>query len=156
MSGSFKEDLEYLGKILLMSFFIASLIVIYNQKFLEGIILFSLACQILILWILVEKYDLLENITTIESNSSTATDRIYLYLVAMIITFITGLFFIFRAIIMIQQSFSTYGSIKYNLYDNIIIDGVVGAVVFSLFILFTVLGKKYIDKRRKRIMIDRD
>ncbi len=142
MPDSFLSDIEYLGKVMLITFILLSLMVIYNQKVVEGIILLTFAIQITLIWILAKKYDLKEFIEVIGETTANDMPKRYIYLIALSILFIVALSFIFRAIIIVQKSINNYGLIKTTYHQDILFAAVVGTIIIILFILTYFIGKK--------------
>lgn len=153
MTKSFSEDLLYLAKVTLVTFFLLSLMVIYNQKLLEGIILLTFVCQLLLVWILVEKYDLNELLKSIANTSSALKNKRYLHLVVLAITFVAGFFYLFRAIVIAQQSLMNHGFIKSNLYTDIMIAGALGAIILVTFLVLYFVGNNFFKKSKTQIML---
>jgi hypothetical protein len=142
MPDSFLGDIEYLGKVMLITFILLSLMVIYNQKVVEGIILLTFAIQITLIWLLANKYDLKEFIEVLGETSANDMTKRYIYLIGLSILFIVALSFIFRAIIIAQKSINDYGLIKTTFHQDIIFAAVIGTIVIIIFILTYFIGKK--------------
>ncbi len=148
MSASFMEDLEYLGKVLLFTFVFLSMLVIYNQKVVEGIILISFCCQFGLLWILIKDYWSSENIPTLKRLSSNENNRYinYLHLIITIFLFFFAIYFIFRAVAILQHSIINYGSIKTSFYSDIIIAAIIGFCAMVTFVILVLVGNKYLKE----------
>jgi len=153
MTKSFLEDLLYLAKVTLVTFFILSLLVIYNQRFLEGLILLTFVCQLLLIWILMEKYDLSELLSSIAETSSALKNKRYLHLVVLAVTFVAGFLYLFRAIVIAQQSLMNHGIIKSNLYTDILIAGALGAIILVSFLVLYFVGNKFFNRSKTQIML---
>ena len=153
MSGSFAEDLVSLGRILLLTFFLLGIFVIYNQKIAQGIILLALVCQLLLIWILVDKYNLIDTVSSFFEKTGATSTRSYLYVIILGFTFIIGFFFLFRAIIIIQQSILNYGSIKTNYYMDIILAATFGIGVLIIFIALSIYYHKFLKGSGRDLII---
>ena len=139
---------KYLVKVLLFTFIILSFVVIYNNKIIEGIILITFCCQILLIWSLFENFEPSEILGYMNKDSNSDSNKFnsYLYLVLPISLLITAIIFIFRAIVIAEYSFIIYGSIRSDLYFEIIFSASLGSMMFILFMLLTVYRKKISDK----------
>ncbi len=146
MTASFVDDLKYLVKVLLFTFIILSFVVIYNNKTIEGIILITFCCQILLIWSLFEDFEPFEILGYMNKYSDSHKFNSYLYLLLPISLLITAIIFIFRAIVIAQYSFIIYGSIRSDLYFEIIFSASLGSMMFILFMLLSVYRKKNSDK----------
>ena len=153
MPATFYEDIEYLGKVILLTFMLVSGLVIYNQKFLEGIILLSFCVQIFLLWSILKKHDISEIFSLQNPKTKPYEMQRYLHLSVSIILFIIALFYLFRALAIIQQSFINYGTIKTSWYDEIYFTSIIGIIIFIIFIALIVFGKKYFDRINTRILL---
>ena len=151
MSESFGEDLLYLAKVILFTFLMVSILAIYQQKVFEGLILLTSVCQIILIWYLVEQYNL--NDVIMGSTPFSYKSRKYMYLAILTILFIIALFFIFRGIIIVQQSFDNYGQIKTSLYFDISVAILIGILILILFILFYFFGKKLFKNLPQQLSI---
>ncbi len=153
MSNFILEDLEYLGKVLLLTFMLLSGLVIYNQKIVEGLILISICCQILIIWILINKYGRAELIKFIKPTSTSDSSGKYVYVLTLIILFIIALSYLFRAVVIAQKSVISYGIIKTSFYNDIIFAVVIGAIILVVFIIIMVGGKRLLNKTDPRSLL---
>lgn len=153
MPATFYEDIEYLGKVILITFMLVSGLVIYNQKILEGIILLTFCVQIFLLWSILKKHDLSEIFSLQNSETKPYEMQRYLHMCVSIILFIIALFYLFRALAIIQQSFINYGTIKTSWYDEIYFTSIIGIIIFIIFIALIVFGKKYFNKINARILL---
>lgn len=139
MTSSYSEDMVYLGKIVLLTLIVLSLVVIYNNKLLEGIILMSFCFQLLLFWLLMDKYTLPENFIIYSKIKKFRSPGDLLNSVILFIFFILALIFIFRAIAIIQFSFTTHGLIKPEYYNNIFFAGGIGSVFIIVFVLIVII-----------------
>jgi hypothetical protein len=153
MSGSITDDLINLGKIFLLTFFLLGFIVIYNQKVFEGIILLSIVCQLLILWILVDNYDLVDTLKSYFETTNASTSRRYFFISVLALSFILAFFFIFRAVIIIQNSYIEYGVIKSQYYSDIIIAMAIGLGILILFIILIINNNKILKGSNQKLMV---
>jgi hypothetical protein len=152
MSDSFVNDLVYLGKIIILTFFALSFIVIYNNKIMEGIILITLCVQILLLWLLIERYKLPDNlILTTFSEKSKKTNN-YLHFILSILIFALALSFLFRILIITQFSYVNEGEIISDYYPNLIFSGIISIGLFGLFIFIVFIGNRYLKKNNDAII----
>ncbi len=151
MPKTFVDDLEYLGKVILLTFIILSLFVIYNQKDSEGIILLTLACQIILVWILVKRYELKEVFTFFSSLTSTERNKRMFYIISLSILFVVALSLIFRAIIIAQRSVIIYGLIKTSYYQDILLASGLGILILGIFFIIYIIGKKIFNKTMEQL-----
>jgi hypothetical protein len=143
MSSSILEDLEYLGKVLILTFMLLSCVVIYNQKYIEGIILITLCCQIFLIWALINQFGISEIFESIKVESNSNNMGWVAYLLILIISLIAALFYLFRAIVIAQQSIINYGVVKSNFYNDIFIAAVIGSITLIIFIVLYFVGKRF-------------
>lgn len=141
MSESFAEDLGYLAKVTLITLMLLSLVVIYKQKVMEGIILITFCIQCLLIWILITKFYLFENITIFNYEPKSKKFNNYLRLIGTIILFIIAISLIFRAVVIIQHSIINYGSIKSNFHFEIIVSAIIGISLLIVFLFLIVFRR---------------
>ena len=147
MPGSFTEDLEYLGKILLITFILLSLVVLYNQKILEGIIMISFCFQILLLWLMVQKFDLSSDLPKIFPVERSKKNIKYLLIIVMGVLFVLSISLIFRAIALVQHSLENYGMIKSDYTYDILLASILGIIILVIFFVQLFLSRRYLKKK---------
>jgi hypothetical protein len=149
MTKSFTEDVVYLGKIILLTLIVLSLVVIYNNKLMEGIFLISLCCQILLLWQLVEKYSLPKDYIIFFKKTESSSYKNDSWILISFILLIIALVFLFRALAIVQYSFNNYGQLKSGYLNDILFASGIGIMFLIIFIISTILGNKHFKKRTK-------
>ena len=133
MSASFAEDMEYLGKIILLTLLVLSISIIYNQRFIEGIILLTICCQISLIWWLIKNQNI-SDLMTISKNVPEAKRHLRFIIVGIsVIIFLAGFVFLLRAVAIAQHSFIIHGAVKSVFYTDILIAGVLGGVLLGIF-----------------------
>ena len=148
MAGSFIKDLEYLGKVLLLTFLVLSCIVIYKQHVIEGIILITFCFQIILLWLMVQRYSFPENIGINNLTTKSKQTIKYLHIIGCFFLFIVAIIFLFRALVIVQHSVINYGSIKNNLYPDIYFAVIIGSIILVIFFILISYGNKLLKKNR--------
>lgn len=153
MSDSFLEDIEYLGKVVLITLILLSLMVIYNNKVFEGIILLTFAIQIMLIWILSKKYELRDLLDTIASTSTANRAKRYGHLILLSILFVIALSFIFRAIIIAQESINNFGIIRTVYHQDIMLAMVLGVIFFIIFSVTYIVGKRIFNNHNQQLAV---
>lgn len=153
MSDSFLEDIEYLGKVILITLILLSLMVIYNNKVFEGIILLTFAIQIILIWILSKKYELRDLLDSIASTSAANRAKRYGHLVLLSILFVVALSYIFRAIIIAQESINNFGLISSSYHQDIMFAMVLGVLFFIIFTITYIVGRKIFSNNNQQLAV---
>ena len=148
MPGSVLEDLAYIAKITLITLICLSFAVMFNGKIVEGIILLSFSIQLILIWLLDSKFELPEELTNKFKFKKITRSNNIIKLIAQILLFIIGLWFLFRAITIIQHSLINYGFVKINFYYDIIIASIIGVILIIILLVITFknsIKKKQLD-----------
>jgi uncharacterized membrane protein len=152
MSESFGKDLEYLAQVTLLTFIILSLVVIYNQKIAEGIILLTFCIQLLLIWLIFEKYDTAEliKVFSFNTNPKLKEGNSYFPFLGVFGLFIAGLILLFRGLVLAQHSIITFNEIQADRYFEIMVFSIVGLVIVILAVILYITRLK-LEKKNKNI-----
>lgn len=148
MPAEFIDDIEYLAKIVLITFIVLSLIIIYNQKFIEGLLLISICIQFILIWILIRKYKVTLEIKNFKSSIEDENNSKYIFLIIGIIIFILGINFIFRGVAIVQHSIMTYDVLKNDYYSDLVFSISIGILLFVISLIMIIIGSKSIKNDR--------
>jgi hypothetical protein len=151
MPGTFNEDIVYIGKMILITWIVLSLAIIYNGKVLEGLVLFSFSVHIILGWLLNKKYKVPDEfINSFKFGFTNKNRNIGLFL--MIILFLSSLWFIFRAITIIQHSFNNYGSLKPSYYFDIVIAAIIGGLLGIVLLCIYYYSRPAKSRSKKKLI----
>ena len=150
MPDSFINDMEYIAKVILFTFILLSLLVIYKQKVLEGIILLTFCIQLFLIWLLIKKYDQYDIYSSLKFQTNFNKERNVLYTIGLASLFIIGIGFLFRGIAIAQHSIINYGVVESEFQNDIIAPIIIGSIAIVIFIALNV----YINQTKKKTKLE--
>ena len=137
MSDSVNEDILYIGKIILITWIVLSLAIVYNGKILEGLVLFSFSIHILLGWLLKKRYKIPVDLFNRFTIGIKKTEKgISMGFIIIVLLLLSGLWFIFRAISIVQHSYINYGTLRPVYNNDIIFAGLIGILLIITLIVF--------------------
>jgi len=148
MAGEFIDDIEYLAKIVFITFILLSFIIIYNQRYIEGLLLISICIQFILIWILIRKYKVTSEIREFTGSIEKKDNQKYIFLGVGILFFILGINLLFRGVAIVHHSIIVYDVIKEKYYSDLFYSIIMGSILFVVSILFIVVGSKSIKKNQ--------
>ena len=113
----------------------------------------SICCQILLIWVAINKYGLDEIVEYLKPTSTAFGAKGILFFTILCVSFFISLIFLFRGIIIVQQSYSNYGLFKNDLYNDAIFAAIIGTLALIIFVILFITGNRFFKKNSLKVTV---